>query len=92
MGKKEDACQVTAVKDPCWRERQFSMKCLDDNGYDKSMCAAHFENFKQCKAFWMNVKFARRKQGLYPLVPESEEERAQFRKKFRDTGEVPTTA
>jgi len=89
MGKSQDACQVNKSKEPCWKERGMSMQCLSDNGFDKSQCGAYFENYKNCKTFWMEVKFARRREGLYPLVPTDEEERAKFRQQYRQTGEIP---
>ncbi|XP_023346379.1 coiled-coil-helix-coiled-coil-helix domain-containing protein 7 [Eurytemora carolleeae] len=89
MGKSWDASRITENKDPCWKESKLSMSCISDNGFDKSKCTLQFENYKSCKTFWMNVKFARRRQGLYPLVPETEAERNLFREKYRETGEIP---
>jgi cytochrome c oxidase assembly protein subunit 23 len=91
MGGNEAACRVTEEKNPCWKESKISMKCLDNNAYDKSKCEAEFENYKQCKTFWMKVKFARRREGLFPLQPDTEEERIAFRKKYRETGEIPAS-
>jgi len=90
MGKAQDACRVTNTKDPCWRESKLSMKCLDDNGYNKSMCQIEFENYRNCKGFWNSVSWARKRQGLYPLIPETEEERKAFKIKYAETGKVPT--
>ena len=39
------------------------LKCLDQNNIDKSKCQIYFDNFKNCKTFWMDVKFARRRLG-----------------------------
>ena len=88
--KQEEACRVTREKDPCWRENKQSMKCLDDNDYNKSMCKVEFENYKTCKGFWNQVSWARRREGRYPLVPATEEERALFKRKYRETGKIPT--
>lgn len=90
MSRAQEACRVTVQKDPCWRESKLSLKCLDDNSYNKSLCQAEFENYKQCKTFWNQVSWARRKEGRFPLVPESEEERAAFKMKYRETRKIPT--
>lgn len=37
------------------QERQLTYKCLDDNGYDKSKCAAFIENGKYCNQFWVRI-------------------------------------
>ena len=90
MGKAQNACQVTATKDPCWRENKLSMDCLDKNGYVKQFCQKEFENYRQCKGFWNSVTWARKRKGLYPLLPETEEERNLLKLKFKETGEIPT--
>ena len=90
MGKAQEACRVTHQKDPCWRESKISMKCIEDNNYDKSMCQVEFENYKTCKGFWTSVSWARRREGKYPLIPETEEERTAFKRKYKETGKIPT--
>ena len=87
--KAQDACRVTREKDPCWRENRLSMKCLDDNSYNKGLCQREFDNYKTCKTFWNSVSWGRRRAGLYPLIPESEEERNMFKTKYRETGKIP---
>ena len=87
--KSQEACRVTREKDPCWRENRVSMKWLDDNFYNKGACQREFENYKTCKTFWNSVSWARRRAGLYPLIPESEEERNMFKTKYRETGKIP---
>jgi len=89
MGK--EASQINRGKDPCWRENKLSMRCLDENDYDKGKCQAEFENYRTCKGFWNSVSWARRKEGLYPLVPVSEEERSAFKRQYARTGTIPTT-
>ena len=75
--------------------------------YDKGKCQTEFENYRSCKGFWNSVSWARRRevgftsiylnfiasnfQGLYPLVPISEEERAAFKRQYARTGTIPTT-
>ena len=68
----------------------MSMDCLDMNGYVKQLCSREFENYKKCKGFWNSVSWARKREGLYPLIPETEEERNSFRTKFKETGVIPT--
>ena len=31
------------------------MKCLENNGYDKTKCGAAFDNYNVCKKFWNEV-------------------------------------
>ena len=90
MGKAQDACQVNKTKDPCWFENKLSMSCLNNNEYNKQLCSKEFENYKRCKGFWNSVAWARRRKGLYPLVPEMEKDRIAFKSKFKETGEIPT--
>jgi len=92
MGKSQEACQVTQIKNPCWKENIASHKCIDDNNYDKSKCNLQFDNYNACKKFWGSVYYARKREGLYPYVPESEEERTAFKLKYKQTGQIPTTA
>ena len=65
------------------------MKCLDDSNYNRSLCQLEFDNYNKCKAFWNSISWARRRAGKYPLVPETEEERALFKQKYRETRKVP---
>ena len=102
----QKACKVTTQKvrlettiqlihnisgqDPCWRENRMSMKCLDDSNYNKSLCQVEFENYNKCKAFWNTISWARRRAGKYPLIPETDEERAKYKQIYRETGTIPT--
>ena len=82
--------RVTEQKDPCHREREFSMKCVETNCYDHSACQKHYANYKACKTFWMNVRRARVENGISPPLP-SAEEQARIKKKYLETGEIPLT-
>ena len=42
-GAKEKDQSIT---DPCYKERQISLKCMDEKNYDKNSCYREFENFK----------------------------------------------
>ena len=57
MGKPQDASQVTKEKDPCWLEKSLSLKCLDVNQYDKSLCMSEFENYKNWNKITTYAKF-----------------------------------
>lgn len=82
--------KVTSEKDPCSVESLKSMKCLSDNNYDKSACQQQFDNYKECKKFWGQVRLARRANGIYPYMP-PEKDRAAMKIKYIKTGTIPTT-
>ncbi|KAJ2809450.1 hypothetical protein H4R20_000070 [Coemansia guatemalensis] len=42
--------------DPCAIEAKASMKCLDENNYDKSTCDSYFDAYKECKKLWMEER------------------------------------
>ncbi|PWN34929.1 uncharacterized protein FA14DRAFT_35813 [Meira miltonrushii] len=48
--------------DPCKKAAALSMKCLEDNMYDRTKCAYAFNNYRECKKQWI----ASRKQGGLP--------------------------
>lgn len=54
---------------PCMEESKASMKCLDENNYDKGRCKMYFEAYKECKKAWNERKATRRRQGLPPNDP-----------------------
>ncbi|CAH0390658.1 unnamed protein product [Bemisia tabaci] len=58
---------------PCLKEQALSLKCLQNNNYDKDKCFLPIENYKFCKKFWGKVRNMRRSQGIYPLLPPPEE-------------------
>ena len=74
MGRNKMADGLKRFKDqrtnPCLKESKASMKCLDENNYDKNKCAMYFEAYKECKKSWNERKAARRRQGLPPNDPE----------------------
>lgn len=84
------ACQVNVSKDPCAQESKLSMKCLNDHDYDRIACQKFFDNYNNCKKFWLSVQRNRRSAGIYPLLPPPED-RDQIKKKYQETGEIPTT-
>ena len=62
-----------SITDPCFKERQMSLRCMDSNHYDKDECAREFENFKNCKGFWTEIIKIRRRDGILPDIPPPEE-------------------
>ncbi|KAJ2783978.1 Mitochondrial copper homeostasis protein [Coemansia javaensis] len=50
--------------DPCAIEAKASYKCLDDNGYDKSLCTEWFEAYRACKRAWVAERRKARLDGL----------------------------
>lgn len=42
--------------DPCAHAAKLSMKCLDDNAYDRSKCGDVFNQYRECKKAWINQR------------------------------------
>jgi hypothetical protein len=40
--------------DPCSEASANSMKCLDQNNYEKSKCREAFDAYKECKRLWVH--------------------------------------
>ena len=55
MPYTEEGRKDQSLTDPCYKERQFSLKCMDEKNYDKGACYREFTNFKNCKKFWTNI-------------------------------------
>ncbi|XP_055934165.1 coiled-coil-helix-coiled-coil-helix domain-containing protein 7-like [Argiope bruennichi] len=58
---------------PCYKERDASLKCLDEFYYARAKCQPYFDNYKNCRAFWGFVVRERRKAGIKPHIPAPEE-------------------
>lgn len=54
---------------PCSEEARASLKCLDDNNYNRRLCEGYFEAYRKCKTAWNARKAERRKHGLHPDDP-----------------------
>lgn len=54
---------------PCSAEAKASLKCLDDNNFNRTVCERYFEAYKNCKRAWTARKAERRRQGLLPDDP-----------------------
>lgn len=89
--KAKDQEDAREDRDPCYVERQASMKCLDDNDYEKTKCSKFFENMRACKTFWFDVRMARMRAGVWPHDP-LPEERNGLRRKYARTRVIPVTA
>ena len=62
---------------PCIKEQEESLACLDANNYKKDKCYFEFLNYRDCKTFWGEVLKKRAKQGVTPYMP-TESERKQI--------------
>lgn len=62
--------------EPCAKERQISLDCLEDHDYDHSKCQLAFENFRFCKQFWNRIHKERAAKGIRPYLPPPEEREA----------------
>ncbi|KAI8072495.1 hypothetical protein BC940DRAFT_292717 [Gongronella butleri] len=45
--------QTTKYMNPCSMEEKQSMRCLDDNNYDKKKCEYYFLQYRECKKQWV---------------------------------------
>ncbi|KOC64366.1 Coiled-coil-helix-coiled-coil-helix domain-containing protein 7 [Habropoda laboriosa] len=54
---------------PCFKEYNISLKCLEMNKYNYDVCEAHFENYRICKKFWGKVISLRIFNNITPHVP-----------------------
>ncbi|KAI4496603.1 PREDICTED: coiled-coil-helix-coiled-coil-helix domain-containing protein 7 [Polistes canadensis] len=54
---------------PCVKEQNLSLKCLDDNYYVHDACKAYFENYRNCQGFWQKVVADRRRNNVKPYLP-----------------------
>ncbi|KAF9207814.1 Mitochondrial copper homeostasis protein [Haplosporangium sp. Z 27] len=51
--------------DPCQAQTKASMKCMDENNYDKRRCTRFFKDYSDCKKKWMEtLREDRRKKNL----------------------------
>lgn len=58
---------------PCLEETNASSKCMDYYNYDRNMCSAYFQNYKNCRKYWHNVMVQRRRDGVKPEMPTAAE-------------------
>ncbi|XP_029005261.1 coiled-coil-helix-coiled-coil-helix domain-containing protein 7 [Betta splendens] len=58
---------------PCIDESKNSQKCLDAYNYDKSLCSAYFQRYKNCRKYWHNIMMQRKRDGIKPDMPTAAE-------------------
>uniref|UniRef100_A0A3Q2E7R8 Coiled-coil-helix-coiled-coil-helix domain-containing protein 7 n=1 Tax=Cyprinodon variegatus TaxID=28743 RepID=A0A3Q2E7R8_CYPVA len=58
---------------PCLEESDASHRCLDAYNYDRSMCSAYFQRYKNCRKFWHGIMVQRRRDGIKPDMPTAAE-------------------
>ncbi|KAM9332254.1 coiled-coil-helix-coiled-coil-helix domain-containing protein 7 [Pholidichthys leucotaenia] len=58
---------------PCIEESDASQRCLNAHNYDKAMCSAYFQRYKNCRKYWHNVMVQRRRDGVRPNMPAAAE-------------------
>ncbi|KAG1460338.1 hypothetical protein G6F56_005976 [Rhizopus delemar] len=54
---------ITKYMNPCALEEKQSMKCLDQNNYDKTKCDFYFLQYRECKKKWMEERRRLRRAG-----------------------------
>ncbi|XP_076180134.1 uncharacterized protein LOC143153140 isoform X2 [Ptiloglossa arizonensis] len=42
-----------AISNPCLKEHNLSLMCLDKNDYKPENCEVYFQNYNNCKKFWV---------------------------------------
>ncbi|KAH8111021.1 hypothetical protein DFH11DRAFT_709359 [Phellopilus nigrolimitatus] len=52
---------VTKFVDPCEHASRASLRCLNENNYERVKCKAFFEAYNDCKKSWLEQ---RREDGL----------------------------
>uniref|UniRef100_A0A3Q1D775 Coiled-coil-helix-coiled-coil-helix domain-containing protein 7 n=1 Tax=Amphiprion ocellaris TaxID=80972 RepID=A0A3Q1D775_AMPOC len=64
---------IEFVSASIFQESDASQKCLDAYNYDKSMCSAYFQRYKNCRKYWHTIMVQRRRDGVRPDMPTAEE-------------------
>ncbi|GAA5809255.1 hypothetical protein MFLAVUS_002660 [Mucor flavus] len=63
FNKKFKSKETTKYMNPCALEEKESMKCLNDNNYDKRQCDYYFMQYKECKKKWQENRRTLRRAG-----------------------------
>lgn len=63
-------------RNPCWKEASLSQGCIERNHYKSDQCDDEFENYRNCKKFWLYVEKQRIKTQTKPYLPPVEEREA----------------
>ncbi|KAG0231576.1 hypothetical protein B0O80DRAFT_426806 [Mortierella sp. GBAus27b] len=57
--------EKTQYLDPCREQTKASLRCMDENNYDKRRCTRFFKDYSDCKKQWMaTLREDRRKKNL----------------------------
>lgn len=70
---------------PCHLEQMRSLKCVETNGIDSEQCKKEIENAKICRTFWYSITTFRRRNAIFPHLPDSQQ-RLVIKQKFMKTG------
>ncbi|KAK3763565.1 hypothetical protein RRG08_056989 [Elysia crispata] len=61
------------LKNPCVKEHQMTMQCLEETGYDRAQCDKFYENYRNCKKFWSWITAERKRKGIKPYLPDPDD-------------------
>ncbi|KAF9355694.1 Mitochondrial copper homeostasis protein [Mortierella sp. NVP85] len=65
FNKSYYAKERTQYLDPCRAQTVASLKCMDQNNYDKRRCTRFFKDYSDCKKQWMaSLREERRRKNL----------------------------
>lgn len=57
------------IKNPCIKENEMSMACMNEHNFDRDQCMIFFQNYRNCMDFWSRVSKDRRRAGIKPNLP-----------------------
>jgi len=78
---RKDSRYASQERNPCLKESEMSLQCMNDSDYDRDKCTLQFMNYRNCLDFWTMIRRDRRKLGISPDLPPLEE-RAQIRAEY----------
>ncbi|KAJ6518679.1 hypothetical protein C8R45DRAFT_2393 [Mycena sanguinolenta] len=55
--------QASQFVDPCEGATKASLKCMDQNNYDRTACMDYFQAYRDCKAAWIERRKDDRRSG-----------------------------
>lgn len=47
---------ISQYYDPCEQSAKMSMRCLEQNDYDRSQCKEYFDAYRECKKQWLEAR------------------------------------
>ncbi|GAA99380.1 uncharacterized protein L969DRAFT_47355 [Mixia osmundae IAM 14324] len=57
--------EASKFVDPCDQARADSMRCLDEQSYNRSACSEFFTAYRDCKKAWLKQRREDRMAGRY---------------------------